>query len=157
MQGISTETSYRENYIAPVINKYTVSQIKPVHFVTGEYYDRQGPTEMERRLKQISLEKCQTEPLWERLSSVQREICMGKAVKNVISNTKESSCFQLKPNRFLRNLKVEYPELYEKMKKRPEREVHATNETDVRRTTFQIDFGHFPEYPNALYSDDIPD
>lgn len=146
MQGISFQTIYRESYTAPVIAKYNISGIKPVHFVTGKYHGRQGPTAMECRLKELSA-KCK-DPLWERLSPVHRDIQMAKVEDDHWTPKKKiHPCFEQKPNRFLLNLKEQYPKLYDELKKISQEE----DREEVRRTTFQIDFGHLPEYVRGLY------
>lgn len=158
MQGISTQTIYRESYISPVIDKYQVSKVKPVHFVTGEYFDiRHFPTQVDHRLRELS-EKCKQDPLWERLSPINRQIQIDQMMNSrlpSIETRRRHPCFVHKPNRPLKNLNVKYPKLYDYYKKFPGRSMRYKKEAALcRRTTAQIDFSHLPEYPNGLYSDD---
>jgi hypothetical protein len=66
-----------------------------------------------------------------------------------------ATCFDTKPNRFLLTLKNTQPTLYNTLSKRPTTTTTPWS-TDTRgpfKSTYQIDYGHEPEYPEGLYND----
>jgi hypothetical protein len=60
----------------------------------------------------------------------------------------QPSCFETKPNRFLETIATNHPQLYKQLTKRyPARPKFCP----TFKTTYQIDYDHFSEYPQGLY------
>lgn len=143
-------TIYRESYVSPVIEKHRVSELKPVHFINGCYSGRQGPFQAEIDLKEIS-KKCRLDPVWDKLTPLNRCIQVEKG-RDMVNNRKELlECFTEKPNKFLKNLSVEYPDVYYHMRKYSLPTIRYKNEANISRSTVQIDYSRLPEYPCELY------
>lgn len=60
-------------------------------------------------------------------------------------------CYKEQPNRFLKNLRTAYPDLYERLKQMPKDELNRRLEKDRMFTTYQIDFCNINEYPEGIY------
>lgn len=151
MHKCGKETStFRSSYVSPVLEKYKISNIAPVHFITGEYHGRHKVNDIEKKMKQLSEKMCTT-PLWTELWPVNRDVQFKEAKCYGMCIDELHKCFVRQPNQFLAHLNDEYPDVYEKMKKYPGKQTRTQGEYCKLRSTQQIDYGHISEYLNGLY------
>ncbi|XP_055902337.1 uncharacterized protein LOC129938679 [Eupeodes corollae] len=63
------------------------------------------------------------------------------------TNNKADGCKYDQPNRFLKILRTCYPDLYERLKATPTKELNRHLDAERLKTTYQIDYGNENEYP----------
>lgn len=85
------------------------------------------------------------------LLPLDRNIHSGEQKKSRTNNEEVSECFTKQPNRFLKHLNYQYPDLYKFLKLKHQYKIV----TKRPRTTTQIDYGHVPEHVEGIYAADI--
>lgn len=140
-------TEYHDRFRAPSFSKFQVSGIKPRQKITGEYH---GTPPANAQLKQLWCleEKC-NKVYHTSLRPVDRSVHSPKSKGAQFKPNELCDCFVDQPNKFLKDLPNQYPELYTKL--RGMQHMQTVCESGVRRTTIQIDFGPAPEYPTGPY------
>lgn len=62
-----------------------------------------------------------------------------------------NSCYDDQPNKFLQQLPIKYPTLYEQLKNTNPDDIQRQANVNCLKSTYQIDYGHVPEYAKGFY------
>lgn len=150
-------TTYQHDYVAPYTKRYA--------FIQGQKYIGEMPKVECQCIEETKIgipenvqKQCPAVE-WTGVAPMGRLIdariiptkFSDEQLEAITDETLRSDCFKEQPNRFLKILRTNYPDLYERLKQMPKDEMNRRLDRDRMFTTYQLDFCNINEYPEGIY------
>ncbi|XP_055853256.1 uncharacterized protein LOC129916984 [Episyrphus balteatus] len=147
-------TTYRQDFNPPLTQRYNFLRTQKDE--KDEKTSSKGcacNVDTQISIPAAALDKCDSVE-WNSMAPVGKLVnprLLPSQGQEFTKNDKADGCKHDQPNRFLKILRTCYPDLYERLKATPPKELNRRLDMERLKTTYQIDYGNENEYPEGIY------